>query len=188
MVDVQHTVPAPLNYAPPGLRPFRSRICTSANHQVCHGVPGDRLLKLGISSHRRDGHQGRLSRRCSRMFLVKAGIRAPAEEVTYGACDRHPPGAAAQPWRCRRAIQQPRRKHGYSVVRESAATASAASSMRNRRSALRQARRPGAVGAGHDLHHEPMIMPASRQSASWRRWTIVNQDTACRRNGSTACW
>src|SRR5438876_674756 len=48
MVDVQHTVPAPLNYAPPGYRPFPKSICTSVNHQVCHGVPGDRLLKPGI--------------------------------------------------------------------------------------------------------------------------------------------
>jgi len=47
MVDVQHTVPAPLNYAPPGYRPFPKSICTSVNHQVCHGVPGDRLLKPG---------------------------------------------------------------------------------------------------------------------------------------------
>src|SRR3979490_1762574 len=47
MLDVQHTVPAPLNYAPPGYRPFPKSICTSVNHQVCHGVPGDRLLKPG---------------------------------------------------------------------------------------------------------------------------------------------
>ena len=47
MVSVQHTVPAPLNYAPPGYPPFPKSICTSVNHQVCHGVPGDRVLKHG---------------------------------------------------------------------------------------------------------------------------------------------
>src|SRR5215204_5644165 len=47
MVRVQHTVPAPLNYAPPGYKPFPKSICTSVNHQVCHGIPGDRVLKLG---------------------------------------------------------------------------------------------------------------------------------------------
>jgi len=47
MVNVQGTVPAPLNYAPPGHRPYPKSICTSVNHQVCHGVPGDKLLKQG---------------------------------------------------------------------------------------------------------------------------------------------
>ena len=34
--------PSPLGY-----RGFPKSICTSVNHQVCHGVPGDRLLKPG---------------------------------------------------------------------------------------------------------------------------------------------
>ena len=45
MVNVQQTIPAPLNYAPPGYRPFPKSICTSVNHQVCHGIPGDKVLK-----------------------------------------------------------------------------------------------------------------------------------------------
>ncbi len=47
MVNVQGTVPAPLNYAPPGHRPYPKSICTSVNHQVCHGVPGDKVLRAG---------------------------------------------------------------------------------------------------------------------------------------------
>ncbi|NCW26667.1 MAG: M24 family metallopeptidase, partial [Betaproteobacteria bacterium] len=47
MVNVQQTVPAPLNYAPPGYSPFPKSICTSVNHQVCHGIPGERILKSG---------------------------------------------------------------------------------------------------------------------------------------------
>jgi methionyl aminopeptidase len=47
MVNVQQTVPAPLNYAPPGHRPYPKSICTSVNHQVCHGVPGDKVLRAG---------------------------------------------------------------------------------------------------------------------------------------------
>jgi methionyl aminopeptidase len=35
-------VPAPLNY-----RGFPKSICTSVNHVVCHGIPGERLLKKG---------------------------------------------------------------------------------------------------------------------------------------------
>src|SRR5213075_1078255 len=45
IVNVQGTIPAPLNYAPPGHRPYPKSICTSVNHQVCHGVPGDKMLK-----------------------------------------------------------------------------------------------------------------------------------------------
>jgi methionyl aminopeptidase len=47
MVDVQKTIPAPLNYAPPGYSPYPKSICTSVNHQVCHGIPGDKKLKGG---------------------------------------------------------------------------------------------------------------------------------------------
>jgi methionyl aminopeptidase len=47
MVNVQQTIPAPLNYAPPGHQPYPKSICTSVNHQVCHGVPGDKVLKNG---------------------------------------------------------------------------------------------------------------------------------------------
>ena len=35
-------VPAPLNY-----RGFPKSICTSVNHVVCHGIPGDKKLKSG---------------------------------------------------------------------------------------------------------------------------------------------
>lgn len=42
MLNVQNTIPAPLNYAPPGYSPYPKSICTSVNHQVCHGVPGEK--------------------------------------------------------------------------------------------------------------------------------------------------
>ena len=47
MVDVQKTIPAPLNYAPHGHTPYPKSICTSVNHQICHGVPGEKVLKNG---------------------------------------------------------------------------------------------------------------------------------------------
>jgi methionyl aminopeptidase len=47
MVQEQGTIPAPLNYAPPGHRPYPKSVCTSVNHQVCHGVPGDKVLRHG---------------------------------------------------------------------------------------------------------------------------------------------
>ena len=42
IVNTQEAVPAPLNY-----RGFPKSICTSVNHVVCHGIPGDRRLKDG---------------------------------------------------------------------------------------------------------------------------------------------
>src|ERR1700748_2093961 len=47
MVNEQGVVPAPLNYCPPGYTPYPKSICTSINHQVCHGIPNDRPLKDG---------------------------------------------------------------------------------------------------------------------------------------------
>ena len=40
IVDVQKAIPAPLNY-----RGFSKSICTSVNHQICHGVPNYKKLK-----------------------------------------------------------------------------------------------------------------------------------------------
>ena len=34
MLNVQESIPAPLNYAPPGYSPFPKSICTSVNHQA----------------------------------------------------------------------------------------------------------------------------------------------------------
>ncbi|HHB12263.1 MAG TPA: type I methionyl aminopeptidase [Chromatiales bacterium] len=42
IVNVQKAVPAPLNY-----RGFPKSVCTSVNHQVCHGIPGAKKLKPG---------------------------------------------------------------------------------------------------------------------------------------------
>jgi methionyl aminopeptidase len=42
IVNEQNAIPAPLNY-----HGFPKSICTSVNHQVCHGIPGDRVLKNG---------------------------------------------------------------------------------------------------------------------------------------------
>jgi methionyl aminopeptidase len=41
-ISVHDAIPAPLNY-----RGFPKSICTSINHVVCHGIPGDRRLDPG---------------------------------------------------------------------------------------------------------------------------------------------
>lgn len=40
---------ATVGYAPPGYTPFPGAICTSVNHQICHGIPSDKVLKAGDS-------------------------------------------------------------------------------------------------------------------------------------------
>jgi len=42
IVNEQQAIPAPLDY-----RGFPKSICTSVNHQVCHGIPSDKKLKSG---------------------------------------------------------------------------------------------------------------------------------------------
>jgi len=42
IVNEQQAIPAPLNY-----KGFPKSICTSVNHQVCHGIPGKKKLKNG---------------------------------------------------------------------------------------------------------------------------------------------
>jgi methionyl aminopeptidase len=73
ITEVQDAIPAPLNY-----RGFPKSICTSVNHVVCHGIPGQRKLKPGDCVNIdvtviKDGYHGDTSR----MFFVgKPGIQA----------------------------------------------------------------------------------------------------------------
>jgi methionyl aminopeptidase len=123
MVSQQGTIPAPLNYAPPGYRPFPKAICTSVNHQVCHGIPGDRVLKNGDIVNIditviKDGYHGDTSR----MFYVGEPSVAARRlcEVTYecmwAGIAQVQPGAFLG--NIGHAIQTHAEKHGYSVVRE----------------------------------------------------------------------
>ena len=123
MVNVQQTIPAPLNYAPPGHAPYPKSICTSVNHQVCHGVPNDRMLKQGdivnidITAIKQEYHGD-----TSRMFYVgEPSIQARRlSESTYQAMwrgiRRVKPGAYLGDIGF--AIQSFAEGLGYSVVRE----------------------------------------------------------------------
>ena len=123
MVEVQGTIPAPLNYAPPGYKPYPKSICTSVNHQVCHGIPGDKVLKNGDALNIdvtviHEGFHGDTSR----MFFVgEPSIAARRlSDVTY-ACmwlgiEQVRPGATIGD--IGSVIQRHAEAHGYSVVRE----------------------------------------------------------------------
>jgi methionyl aminopeptidase len=123
IVNVQQAVPAPLGYAPPGYRPFPKSICTSVNHQVCHGIPGDRVLKGGDVLNIdvtviKDGFHGDSSRM---YYLGEPSIQARRlVDVTYECMWRGisqiRPGARLGDIGA--AIQGHAEANGFSVVRE----------------------------------------------------------------------
>lgn len=124
MVNVQGTVPAPLNYCPPGYTPYPKAICTSLNDVICHGIPNDKPLKNGdamnidITVITKDGYYGDTSR----MFFVgQPSIMAKRlADITYDCMwlgiEQVKPGAYLGD--IGHAIQQYAEKAGYSVVRE----------------------------------------------------------------------
>ena len=123
MVNVQGTIPAPLNYTPPGHVPYPKSICTSVNHQVCHGVPGDKVLKNGDVVNLditviKDGWHGDTSR----MFMVgevsiqaRRLIQITYESMWVGIAQVKPGTTLGD---IGHAIQKHAESHGYSVVRE----------------------------------------------------------------------
>ncbi len=123
IVDVQQAIPAPLNYAPAGHKPYPKSICASVNHQICHGVPGEKVLKNGDIVNLditviKDGYHGD----SSRMFYVgEPSIMAKRLcEITYecmwlGIAKVSPEATLGD---IGHAIQQHAEKNGFSVVRE----------------------------------------------------------------------
>ncbi len=123
MTQVQHTIPAPLNYAPAGYRPYPKSICTSINHQVCHGIPNDKALKKGDVLNVditviKDGWHGDTS---SMFHVGETSIAARRlSSITYEAMwhgiVQVRPGAYLGD--IGHAIQKFAEGHGFSVVRE----------------------------------------------------------------------
>jgi methionyl aminopeptidase len=111
-------VPATLGY-----RGFTGSCCTSINHVVCHGIPGDRVLKDGDIVNidvtiLLDGWHGDTSR----MFLVgEVGVKARRlVDVTYecmmlGIAQAKPSNRLGD---IGHAIQTHAEKHRYGVVRD----------------------------------------------------------------------
>ena len=118
IVSVQRAVPAPLNY-----KGFPKSICTSVNHVVCHGIPGDKRLKAGDVVNVdvtviHDGFHGD----SSRMFMVgKCPVQAErlsriAHEAMWEGIRQVRPGARLGD--IGHAVQRHAESHGYSIVRE----------------------------------------------------------------------
>ncbi len=123
MTQVQGTIPATLGYQPAGYAAYPKSLCTSVNHQVCHGIPNDKPLKKGDIVNVdvtviKDGWHGDTSR----MYLVgEASIAARRLcQITYEAMwqgiVRVKPGARLGDIGA--AIQAFAEKQGFAIVRE----------------------------------------------------------------------
>ncbi|WP_151446808.1 type I methionyl aminopeptidase [Lacisediminimonas profundi] len=123
MVNVQDSIPAPLNYCPPGYTPYPKATCISLNDIVCHGIPGDKVLKNGDVLNIditviKNGYHGDTSR----MFAVgePSILARRLSEITFECMwlgiSKIKPGAHLGD--IGHVIQQHAEKAGYSVVRE----------------------------------------------------------------------
>jgi len=118
IVNYQKAIPAPLNY-----NGFPKSICTSVNHQVCHGIPGSRVLKdsdiLNIDiTVIKDGYHGDTSKT---FFIGKPSVIANhvvkiAYECMYIGIEMVKPGIRLGD--VGHAIQTHAEKNRCSVVRE----------------------------------------------------------------------
>jgi methionyl aminopeptidase len=118
IVDTQGAVPAPLDY-----RGYPKSICTSVNHQVCHGIPSGKRLKKGDIVNIditviKDGFHGDTSR----MFfigepsvLARRLVRVTEEALEIGIAAARP---GAHLGDIGHAIQQYVEANNFSVVRE----------------------------------------------------------------------
>ena len=124
MKDVQKTIPAPLNYQPPGYPPFPAAICTSVNDVICHGIPGDKVLKNGdvvnldITVITQAGYYGDTSRMFSvgEISIMAARLNQITFECMWLGIAQVKPGTRLGD--IGYAIQTHAENAGYSVVRE----------------------------------------------------------------------
>jgi methionine aminopeptidase type I len=118
ITSIQDAIPAPLNY-----RGFPKSICTSVNHVVCHGIPGDKRLKNGDAVNIdvtviKDGFHGDTSRM---YFVGKPNILAKrlseiAFESMWLGIEELAPGKRLGDIGA--AVQEHVEKNCFSVVRE----------------------------------------------------------------------
>jgi methionyl aminopeptidase len=135
IVNQQQAIPAPLNY-----HGFPKSICTSVNHQVCHGIPGGKKLKNGDIINIditviKDGFHGDTSK----MFAVgNASVLAKrliqtTQDAMWRGIDMVAPGVSLGD--IGHAIQQLAEAAGFSIVREYCGH-----------------------GIGRDFHEDPQVM------------------------------
>ncbi len=183
MVNVQDTIPATLGYAPPGYTPYPASICTSVNHTVCHGIPGDKKLKNGDIVNIdvtviRNGFHGDTSRMyCAGAPSIAANrLCELTRECMWLGIDAIKPGARLGD--IGHAIQVHAEAAGFSVVREFCGHG-----IGRRFHEEPQILHYGRPGTGMELQPgmiftvEPMINAGRREVREMSDgWTIVTRD------------
>ncbi len=135
IVNEQQAIPAPLNY-----HGFPKSICTSVNHQVCHGIPGAKKLKNGDIVNIditviKDGYHGDTSKM---FFIGEPSIQARRVTETSYECLKLAIGMVKPGCTLGdigHAIQQHAEANNFSVVREYCGH-----------------------GIGKDFHEEPQVL------------------------------
>jgi len=178
IVNVQGAIPAPLNY-----HGFPKSICTSLNHQVCHGIPGERVLKNGDILNIditviKDGYHGDTSR----MFfvgkppIIAERVSRVSQECLYLGIRMVKPGVRLGD--IGNAIQRHAEASNCSVVREYCGHG-----IGQKFHEEPQVLHYGEPGTGMALREgmtftiEPMINAGKRQIRMLRDgWTVVTKD------------
>ncbi|MFT6331020.1 MAG: methionyl aminopeptidase [Bermanella sp.] len=180
IVNVQDSIPAPLNYGNP---PFPKSVCTSVNHVICHGIPSDKKLKDGDIVNIdvtiiKDGYHGDTSK----MFVVgKPSILAErlikvTQECLYNAIKIVKPGMRLGD--IGHACQQHAEAHNYSIVREYCGHGIGA--VFHEDPQIVHYGKPGTgdlIEAGMCFTIEPMVNAGKRYSKILPdNWTVVTKD------------
>jgi methionyl aminopeptidase len=182
MVNVQGTIPAPLNYAPPGYSPIRNR---SAPRSTTSGLPR--------RSRRQGAEEGR--HRQSRHHVIKDGFHGDTSRMFIVGEASHPgKRLCAVTYECLwlgiaqvrpgahlgdigHAIQRHAEANGFSVVREFCGHGIGRSSTRSRRCCTTASRAPAELRPGMIFTIEPMINAGKAAISELPDgWTIVTKD------------
>src|SRR5690554_5013659 len=150
ITNVLNVKSATVGYAPPGYTPFPASICTSVNHVICHGIPGDKVLKNGDIMNIdvtviKDGWFGDTSR----MYYVgePSILARRLVDTTYDCMwlgiEQVRPGAYLGDIGA--VIQKHAEKQGFSVVREYCGH-----------------------GVGQKFHHDPQVLHYGRPGTGVR--------------------
>lgn len=140
IVNKQQAIPAPLNYMGSNNSPFPKSICTSVNHEVCHGIPGNRILYNGdivnidvtVIKEHYHGDSSKMFFVGNPSILAKRLVKI-TQECLYLAIEALKPGINSNI--IGKTIQQHAENAGFSVVREYCGH-----------------------GIGYNFHEEPQIL------------------------------
>lgn len=178
IVNQQQAIPAPLNY-----HGFPKSICTSINHVVCHGIPGEKKLKKGDIVNLditviKDGYHGDTS---MMFFVGEPSVMARrlvevARECLLIGIQMVKPGMRLGD--IGHAIQSHAEAHNYSIVREYCGHG-IGREFHEEPQVLHYGR-PGTglvLEAGMTFTIEPMINAGKRNVTLMRDgWTVITKD------------